>query len=121
MDELFSTENREWTLEVNGHYRQFGYWVYPFLVAAWDATQDSDDPTVLVTDDADDFWIRAGDDVVFHVPERDPRVPQRLTQSELEEFDEFEPNRSCNGYGYVHVYGSEIAFDDPGSARSTRR
>lgn len=114
-EQLYSTDRQEWTFEVNGYHRTLNYWTYPLLYLAWRATEDHDDPFVLMVDDSEDLWIKAGDDVEFHVPPRDPRFPQRATQKELDEFQEFGLYRNRQGYGVVHIYGNDVAFEDPRS------
>lgn len=112
-EELYSTEGKYWTFEVNGHQRTLHYWAYPFLSLACSQTERDDQTFVLMIDGVEQLWVKAGDDVEFHIPERDPSFPQRPTQQDLDRFQEFGLYRHRQGYGIVDFYGNDVAFNAP--------
>lgn len=116
---LYSSAGKYWTFEVNGHYRTLDYWTHPYLVLAWNATQDKGVPFVLITGDADteNLWVKPGFDVEFHIPECDPGFPYSPTKDDCQKFGEFAGYRHRQGYGVVHISGQELTFEDEGHPR----
>ncbi|AXH45807.1 hypothetical protein SEA_GEAZY_46 [Gordonia phage GEazy] len=116
---LHSSQGQFWTFEANGQHRTLDYWTHPFLVLAWDATQDEGVPFVLISGDTDteNLWVEPGFDVEFHIPECDPRFPYSVTEHHREKFGEFGGYRHRQGYGVVHISGQDVTFEDEGHTR----